>query len=159
MGTVPTVPDQTPAVQAAIAADPALRQADLRVVPASPGKAERLESLIAARRGCFYLNRLEAEILAGRACPDAATAAAVRRASARSPSYVVRASAKASCGSCHGGTWVTTSLPTFASDPSSFDRLHPEIRRWILENERFDEQYLRAPGAAAAAKIGEKYSP
>ncbi|PMC74382.1 molybdopterin dinucleotide-binding protein [Brachybacterium sp. UMB0905] len=27
--------------------------------------------------------------------------------------------------------------------------------RWILENERFDEQYLRAPGAAAAAKIGE----
>ena len=30
---------------------------------------------IAARRGCFYLNRLEAEILAGHACPDAAAAA------------------------------------------------------------------------------------
>lgn len=70
---------------AAIARDPRLAQADLRVVPASPGKAERLEPLIAARRGCFYLNRLEAEILAGRACPDAATAAeaVVARGAAR----------------------------------------------------------------------------
>ncbi|WP_410218349.1 PfkB family carbohydrate kinase [Paracoccus sp. (in: a-proteobacteria)] len=58
-----------------IARDKRLASADLRVVPASPGKAERLEPLIAARRGCFYLNRLEAEILAGRACPDAASAA------------------------------------------------------------------------------------
>ncbi|TJZ93066.1 kinase [Paracoccus gahaiensis] len=70
---------------AAIARDPRLAQADLRVVPASPGKAERLEPLIAARRGCFYLNRLEAEILAGRACPDAASAAqaVVARGAAR----------------------------------------------------------------------------
>lgn len=70
---------------AAIARDRRLSQADLRVVPASPGKAERLEPLIAARRGCFYLNRLEAEILAGRACPDAASAAeaVVARGAAR----------------------------------------------------------------------------
>lgn len=70
---------------AAIARDVRLARADLRVVPASPGKAERLEPLIAARRGCFYLNRLEAEILAGRACPDAASAAkaVVARGAAR----------------------------------------------------------------------------
>lgn len=70
---------------ASISRDPRLAQADLRVVPASPGKAERLEPLIAARRGCFYLNRLEAEILAGRACPDAASAAeaVVARGAAR----------------------------------------------------------------------------
>lgn len=70
---------------ARIARDPRLMQADLRIVPASPGKAERLEPLIAARRGCFYLNRLEAEILAGRACPDAASAAeaVVARGAAR----------------------------------------------------------------------------
>ncbi|MFC0199203.1 PfkB family carbohydrate kinase [Paracoccus rhizosphaerae] len=69
----------------AIARDRRLARADLRVVPASPGKAERLEPLIAARRGCFYLNRLEAEILAGRACPDAASAAeaVVARGAAR----------------------------------------------------------------------------
>ena len=70
---------------AVIVRDPRLARADLRVVPASPGKAERLEPLIAARRGCFYLNRLEAEILAGRACPDAASAAeaVVARGAAR----------------------------------------------------------------------------
>lgn len=70
---------------ATIASDQRLAGADLRVVPASPGKAERLEPLIAARRGCFYLNRLEAETLAGRACPDAASAAeaVVARGAAR----------------------------------------------------------------------------
>ncbi|AUH32870.1 PfkB family carbohydrate kinase [Paracoccus tegillarcae] len=60
---------------ARIAGDPRLAHADLRIVPASPGKAKRLDPLIAAGRGCFYLNRLEAEIIAGRACADAVTAA------------------------------------------------------------------------------------
>lgn len=70
---------------ATIARDPRLAGADLRVVPASPGKAERLEPLIATRRGCFYLNRSEAEILAGQTCLDAATAAqaVVARGAAR----------------------------------------------------------------------------
>lgn len=58
-----------------IARDPQLAAADLRIVPASPGKAERLMPLVAAGRGCFYLNRHEAEILAGHPCPDAASAA------------------------------------------------------------------------------------
>ena len=60
---------------ARIAVDPRLAHADLRVVPASPGKAKRLAPLIAAGRGCFYLNRLEGEIIAGHPCPDAVTAA------------------------------------------------------------------------------------
>ncbi len=60
---------------AQMSADPRLAKADLRVVPASPGKAERLAPLIAAGRGCFYLNRLEGEILAGIPCADAVTAA------------------------------------------------------------------------------------
>lgn len=66
----------TTAMLEAVARDPRLARADLRVVPASPGKAERLAPLIAARRGTFYLNRAEAEILAGRASRDAADAAA-----------------------------------------------------------------------------------
>ncbi|MDO5646860.1 PfkB family carbohydrate kinase [Paracoccus sp. (in: a-proteobacteria)] len=65
----------TESLLAQIAQDPRLARADLRVIPASPGKAERLSPLIDARRGCFYLNRIEAEILAGHPCPDAATAA------------------------------------------------------------------------------------
>lgn len=60
---------------ARISGDTRLAKADLRVVPASPGKAERLAPLIAAGRGCFYLNRLEGEILAGHPCADAVTAA------------------------------------------------------------------------------------
>lgn len=85
--TAPVVLDGnlTEDLLARVARDPRLAVADLRVVPASPGKAQRLEPLIAARRGCFYLNRLEAEILAGHACPDAASAAeaVVRRGAAR----------------------------------------------------------------------------
>ncbi|WBU57862.1 PfkB family carbohydrate kinase [Paracoccus sediminicola] len=58
-----------------IATEPGLVSADLRIVPASPGKAERLAPLIGAAQGCFYLNRYEAEILAGRELGDAAQAA------------------------------------------------------------------------------------
>lgn len=58
-----------------IAHEPGLIHADLRIVPASPGKAERLAPLIGAAHGCFYLNRFEAEVLAHRDLPDAATAA------------------------------------------------------------------------------------
>lgn len=59
----------------AIAADPALRQADLRVVPASPGKAERLAPLLGLDHVTLYLNRAEAETLAGHPCAGAAEAA------------------------------------------------------------------------------------
>lgn len=65
----------TEALLSRIADEPGLARADLRIVPASPGKAERLAPLIGAAHGCFYLNRHEAEVLAGRALPDAATAA------------------------------------------------------------------------------------
>lgn len=58
-----------------IAHEPGLAQADLRIVPASPGKAERLAPLIGAAHGCFYLNRYEAEVLARRDLPCALTAA------------------------------------------------------------------------------------
>lgn len=58
-----------------IARDPRLAQSDLRLVPASAGKAARIAPLITAPRGCLYLNRQEAEILAGQPCPDAASAA------------------------------------------------------------------------------------
>ena len=56
---------------ATIAADPALRAADLRVIPASPGKAERLAPLIGPDHVTLYLNRAEAETLAGHPCAGA----------------------------------------------------------------------------------------
>jgi len=65
----------TTAQLARIAAEPGLSAADLRIVPASPGKAERLLPLIGAPHGCFYINRFEAEVLAHRPLANAEDAA------------------------------------------------------------------------------------
>lgn len=65
----------TPEILAITAKDPALSQADLRVVPASPGKADRLRPLLATPRAMFYVNLVEAEVLAGRSFENARQAA------------------------------------------------------------------------------------
>lgn len=52
------------ALLAEIADSPFLAAADLRIVPASPGKAERLAPLLALPNATFYLNLEEASILA-----------------------------------------------------------------------------------------------
>ncbi len=49
-----------------IAHDPAFAMADLRVAPASPGKAERLLPFLTAGRGTLYVNLEEAGILCQR---------------------------------------------------------------------------------------------
>jgi len=53
----------TAALLAEIAADPAFTAADLRVAPASPGKAERLLPLMPMRNATIYVNREEAGLL------------------------------------------------------------------------------------------------
>ncbi|PWR03423.1 kinase [Meridianimarinicoccus roseus] len=58
-----------------IATSPFLAAADLRIVPASPGKALRLEPLLRLANATLYLNLEEAALLAGvefLAAPDAA---------------------------------------------------------------------------------------
>jgi sugar/nucleoside kinase (ribokinase family) len=67
-----------------IAGSPVFAEADLRLVPASPGKAERLRPLLGHPRATLYVNREEAELLAGRPCPTAARGAeALRDSGAR----------------------------------------------------------------------------
>ncbi|SLN26741.1 Pseudouridine kinase [Roseivivax jejudonensis] len=75
----------TAALLEEIAGDPAFRAADLRVAPASPGKAERLLPFLRAGRGTLYVNREEAALLCGTPFEDAQTAAAalVARGAAR----------------------------------------------------------------------------
>ena len=58
-----------------IAHDPALAAADLRVAPASPGKAERLLPFLRAARGTLYVNLEEAGILCQRSFDTAEAAA------------------------------------------------------------------------------------
>ena len=63
-----------------MATSPALAHADLRVAPASPGKALRLSPFIRAQRGTLYVNLEEAGLLCQMGFEDSATAAAALRA-------------------------------------------------------------------------------
>lgn len=74
-GTLIADGNLTPAVFAELAADPCLAGAQLRLVPASPTKAQSLQPLLRHPQAIFHLNRLEAEALAGRSLADAAEAA------------------------------------------------------------------------------------
>ena len=74
----------TESLLAAIAVSPLFAAADLRVAPASPGKAERLLPLLSHASATLYVNLEEANILAKTACataPEAATALLARGAS------------------------------------------------------------------------------
>lgn len=59
-----------------IATSPLLAQADLRVAPASPGKALRLEPFLREGRGTLYVNLEEAGLLCGQSFESSALAAA-----------------------------------------------------------------------------------
>jgi len=75
----------TEALLADVAASPLFAAADLRVAPASPGKAERLRPLLAHPGATLYVNLEEANILskAGAATAPAAAAALIARGAAR----------------------------------------------------------------------------
>ncbi|WP_112310023.1 PfkB family carbohydrate kinase [Pseudogemmobacter bohemicus] len=65
----------TEALLAEIAASPLFSKADLRIAPASPGKAGRLRPLLSHPGATLYLNLEEAGLLAGQPCDSAAAAA------------------------------------------------------------------------------------
>lgn len=75
----------TETLLAEIATGPWLRAADLRVAPASPGKALRLLPLLQIERATIYVNRAEAELLLGaeRGSAEAAARGLAERGRAR----------------------------------------------------------------------------
>jgi sugar/nucleoside kinase (ribokinase family) len=75
-GSVALDGNLTIALLAQIATSPLFAAADLRVAPASPGKADRLAPFLAHPRATLYLNLAEARTLGGLPYPDAPTAAA-----------------------------------------------------------------------------------
>lgn len=109
-GTIVVDGNLTSAQLTAIATDPALARADLRVAPASPGKAERLAPLIGLDHVTLYLNRAEAETLAGHPCAGAAEAAAavVARGAAR---VLVTDGARPAACARRGGEVLTRQPP------------------------------------------------
>jgi sugar/nucleoside kinase (ribokinase family) len=66
----------TETLLAQMAQSPLMAEADLRVAPASPGKAQRLAPFIEAGRGTLYVNLEEAGLLCGTPFEDTSTAAA-----------------------------------------------------------------------------------
>ena len=65
----------TDALLSDISKHPAFSLSDLRIAPASPGKAERLLPLMRHPRATFYVNRQEAGILCNHPFADSASAA------------------------------------------------------------------------------------
>lgn len=94
---------------AAIAASPLFARADLRVAPASPGKAERLVPLLRHPGATLYLNLFEANILTGHT--DRSTAAAATRLLAQGARRVLVTDGAAPCAEGHAATGVIEGLP------------------------------------------------
>lgn len=69
----------TEALLAEISKSALFAQSDLRIAPASPGKAERLRPLLQVPNATFYVNREEAGLLCHTSFADAASAAQTLR--------------------------------------------------------------------------------
>lgn len=93
-----------------IGANPVFAAADLRVAPASPGKAERLLPLLTRPNVTFYLNREEASLLCARPCQDAMTAAQALRA--RGAARVLVTDGAAMAAMADGDTLYTGAPPS-----------------------------------------------
>lgn len=100
----------TEALLAQIAASPAFAAADLRVAPASPGKAQRLRPLLTHPRVTLYVNLEEANILtAGQSITAADAATALLKAGATRV-LVTHGPHPAACGQA-GATIINATPP------------------------------------------------
>ncbi|HWA28281.1 MAG TPA: PfkB family carbohydrate kinase [Lacunisphaera sp.] len=93
-----------------IAHSPLFSAADLRVAPASPGKAKRLIPLLHHPRVTFYVNLEEAGLLCDRPFGDAASAAQ-GLLDRGVPRALVTNGARESCDACRGDGIVAASPP------------------------------------------------
>ena len=98
----------TEALLSEIARSPAFVQADLRIAPASPGKAERLLPLLSHPNATIYVNLEEASLLAKARFPDAAAAAQGLLGRGAARLLVTNGGQTAAMGSCNG---VITATP------------------------------------------------
>lgn len=148
----------TEALLAAIAASPLFSAADLRVAPASPGKAGRLLPLLAHPSATLYVNLEEANILAG---SDAATAPEAAEALlARGAERVLVTDGSAPAADGRRGEGVITSAPpqvqvtrvTGAGD--TFMAAHLVAERRGASRADALEQALRAAASYVSGEIG-----
>lgn len=98
----------TEALIAAIASAPILAAADLRVAPASPGKAERLRPLLGRPHATLYVNLAEAGVLCQCDFTDAARAAEGLLARGAHRVLVTDGGRAAACGDAAEGVITAT---------------------------------------------------
>ncbi|WP_041527186.1 PfkB family carbohydrate kinase [Paracoccus aminophilus] len=123
-------------VLAGFASDPALQAAVLRIVPASPSKVARLDPLLTRPRTLFYLNRAEAEAIAGR--PAASSAEAAEAVIARGAERVIVTDGP------HPASEAMRAAPTHSATP------HPvEIRRLTGAGDWLLAAHVKAESAGA----------
>lgn len=93
-----------------LAHSPLLARADVRVVPASPGKATRLLAFLGGPQATLYVNRIEAEIICGLSLATAqeAAAALVAKGAAR---VIVTDGSQPACDMTADGIAVTCDVP------------------------------------------------
>ncbi|MFT3974620.1 MAG: PfkB family carbohydrate kinase [Amaricoccus sp.] len=111
-GTVVLDGNLPAAVLAGAAGHPGLAAAALVLVPASPEKAARLGPLLGRRPVALYVNRAEAEALAGQALADSATAALALLRLGAASAAVTDGAAAASVADADG---VVSAMPPAAA--------------------------------------------
>lgn len=145
----------TEALLAEIAASPFFAAADLRVAPASPGKATRLLALLTHPRATLYLNRQEAGLLCATTFASAAEAAAALIA--RGARHVLVTDGDGPVTAANGATLITRTPPgvtqarvTGAGD--TFMAAHIAAERRGLPPDAALEAALTAAAAYVAGK-------
>ena len=103
----------TEALLAEIAESPSFAAADLRIAPASPGKAERLRALLPHPRATIYVNCEEAGLLTGTA-PETAEAGAAALLNAGARRVLVTNGAGAAAFGCGGAVHIAAPPPITA---------------------------------------------
>lgn len=108
-GTIVLDGNLTESLLTDIASDPAFGHADLRIAPASPGKAERLTPLLEMSNACLYVNLEEAGYILRRTFETTAEAATALKARGAAQVLVTDGGRPATL--CSGPETVTAAPP------------------------------------------------
>lgn len=150
----------TAALLAEIASSPLFTAADLRIAPASPGKAERLIPVMRHPRATLYVNRQEAGLITGHTHASAAeaaealVAAGAARALVTDGAHPAADAARATPVITHAARPVQARRITGAGDTFMAAHLFAETRGATRP-----EALARAQSAAAAYVAFEDFQP
>lgn len=148
----------TEALLAEIAHHPAFARADMRLAPASPGKAERLVPLLSHPGATFYVNLAEAQLMARSTAATAPEAAAALLA--RGAARVLVTDGAKTCADAARGAGILTAIPpavmvarvTGAGD--TFMAAHIVAERQGEGREQALQSALRAAADFVSGEIG-----